>query len=76
MINCLHYERILISHVENLVINDNFLWVITVTVTFFGLMDSLLLSMQSPKRLSPSFVSKRSKVTCLRCLSRTQENVL
>lgn len=45
MINCLHYERILISHMENLVINDNFLWVITVTVTFFGLMDSLRLSM-------------------------------
>lgn len=39
------------------------------TVTLFDLMDSLRLSMQSPKRLSPSFVSKLSKVTCLWCPS-------
>lgn len=50
------------------VINDNF-WCSTVTVTLFDLMDSLRLSMQSPKRLSPSFVSKLSKVTCLWCPS-------
>lgn len=50
------------------VINDNF-WCSTVTVTLFDLMDSLRLSMQSPKRLSPSFVSKLSKVTSLWCHS-------
>lgn len=50
------------------VINYNF-WCSTVIVTSFDLMDSLCLSMQSPKRLSPSFVSKPSKVTCLWCPS-------
>lgn len=50
------------------VINYNF-WCSTVIVTLFDLMDSLRLSLQSPKRLSPSFVSKPSKVTCLWCPS-------